>query len=210
MKLLGSIYRIFPRISLSTRTFCSPNFSSTLLLGGGGGEGAEVGLAGSDGGLGPDGHAAELATGGELEEVRAVDVDDVETGNILGGLDDAVVLVVDDDGTTGGLVLLATDLVLAGADLAVLEDTLEVGLETEADAGGVDILGLGHLLEGVVDDEGELGDLLDAMAAGHDERGHGGGGQGGGDGVTALGHVDLAVPAAPDAGGGVPVILFFE
>ncbi len=47
----------------------------------------------------------------------------------------------------------------------------------------------------------DLGNTGDAVAAGHDERGQGRRGQGRNDGVTALVHVDLTVPLAPDLGG---------
>ena len=44
--------------------------------------------------------------------------------------------------------------------------------------------------------------LIDLVAAGHDQRGQGRGGQGGSDRVALLGDVDLAVPLAPDLGRG--------
>lgn len=49
--------------------------------------------------------------------------------------------------------------------------------------------------------QGELSDILDVVAASHDEGGHSGGGQGGGDSETTLALVHTALPAAPLASG---------
>lgn len=91
---------------------------------------------------------------------------------------------------------------LAGTDGERFLRPLGVGVGADplegVDGGG----GLVDGLDGVGDDEGELGDGLDAVAAGEDEGGDGGGGDGGDEGEAALVEVDAAVPAAPGLGGG--------
>jgi len=173
----------------------------SLLVLGRGLEGAEVLSAGLHGRLGPDHHAADVTTGGELQQVQGVDVDNIETGDVSGGLDDTVIVVVDDQRSTGGGVLLATGLALAGADLAVLQDTLEVSLQAESLQHGVDFLGLGHGLDGGVNNERKLRDVLDSVTTGHDERGDSGRSNARRNGMTTLVHIDLTVPLAPDLSG---------
>lgn len=68
--------------------------------------------------------------------------------------------------------------------------------------GGQSSRGLGARLKRGVHHERHLGHLLDAVAAGHDERGHGGGSQGRGNGVALLVHVNMAVPGSSGGGGG--------
>lgn len=62
--------------------------------------------------------------------------------------------------------------------------------------------GLGAALELGVHDERQLRHLLHAVAARHDERWHGGGGESRGHGVALLVHVHVAVPEAEVKSGG--------
>ena len=142
-----------------------------------------------------------MSTGGELEEVEAVDVAELDAGEVAEGLLDTVVVGVDDQRTTTEGVAAVAHLALAGTDLLGVGGLLDVGEGTDR---GEDVLGGRGLLgglNGVVEDEGDLGDLVDAVSTGHDEGGDSGGGEGRGDGVTLLGGVDLLMPLAPGLGG---------
>ena len=65
----------------------------SLLADSGGGLGAENVVKSLEGGLGPDDESAEVASGGELEEVESVDVASLDSGDVSGGLGDESVLV---------------------------------------------------------------------------------------------------------------------
>lgn len=80
---------------------------------------------------------------------------------------------------------------------------LDLSSGTEGGKGGQGGGGLGARLEGRVHHERELGHLLHAVTASHDERGHRSCGERRRHGVTLLVHVDVAVPdRAQERGGG--------
>lgn len=78
---------------------------------------------------------------------------------------------------------------------------IRVGVETLEEGNGS--LGLDDSVKsGLRDNQGDLGDLLDAVTTSHNERSQSGGSQSRADGVSALVLVDLSVPSSPDLGGG--------
>ncbi|KAJ7460156.1 hypothetical protein FB451DRAFT_1181828 [Mycena latifolia] len=95
--------------------------------------------------LGPDDETAEMATGGELQEVEPADVDELDAGKVAEHLDDVVVLLLAGVGHLGG-----------------------VGVQRLKESNG--LLGFGEGLGGGGNDERDLLDLLDAMAKGEDQR----------------------------------------
>lgn len=152
--------------------------------------------------LGPDDKASQMSTRSELEEVKAVDRGDVDSGDVTEGTLDAVVLGVDNEGSTAHDVAAVAHLSLSGADLLGVNRALDVEVGVVALEDGDGILGLLDGLDVLGENEGNLLELSDAVSAGNDEGGHGRGGEGGGNGDTALVEVGLAVPLAPDLVGG--------
>lgn len=163
-----------------------------LLEGGRGGGGAVDLVEGLEGGGGPDDEAAEVATGGELEQVQGEDVAGLNTGDVAEGADELLAVglgVVDDQGAAALAVAAVTQLTLTGAGLLGLVDLDQLGAGAkglqESDSG----LGLGEgsTLEGLgVNDQGNLGDVGDAVTAGEQERGDGRSGQSGGGSETSI------------------------
>ena len=85
-------------------------------LGGRGlGLGAEDGVKLVEGRLSPDAKAADVATGGELQQVEAVDLAQLHTWDVVEGLGEALVLVVDHKGTLAHDEAAVAHLTLAGA-----------------------------------------------------------------------------------------------
>jgi hypothetical protein len=172
-----------------------------LLDGGLLGEGAEDLVELLEGALGPDDEATEVTAGGEVEEVQGVDVGGVEAVDVAEG-GDALGVGEDEHGAAAVDVAAVAHLAAAGADLAGSSDAVDVVVGADGGEEGEGFLGLAVVLDGVVNDEGDFGDVLDLVAAGLDEAGDGGSGEGGDDGVALLVVVDLTMPAAVSLGGG--------
>lgn len=163
-----------------------------LLEGGGGGGGAVDLVEGLEGGGGPDDEAAEVTTGGELEEVEGLDGAGLNTGNVAEGTDELLAVglgVVDDKGTAALAEAAVTELTLTGAHLLGLLDLGEFGAGTEGLEEGNGSLGLGQgsTLEGLrVNDQGNLGDVGDTVTAGEKQSGDGRSSEGRGGSETSV------------------------
>lgn len=154
-----------------------------------------------DGRLSPDDEAADVTTGGELKQVQGVDTAGLNTGKVLERTDEAIVLAVDDKGTTALAVAPVPHLTLTGTDLARVGNLLDIGVGADGLEEVNRGLGLGDRLGGGGDNEGNLLNLLDAVTAGEDQRRNGGGSQSRGNSEALLVLVDLDVPLAPDLEG---------
>lgn len=165
-------------------------------------EGAEDIIEEGEGTLGPDDETAEVSSGSELEEVEAADVDELNTGKVAEGLDDTVVLVVDNEGATALAVATVPELALSSTDLAGVGDLDNIGVGLQGLEEGDSLLGLGESLDLGSDNEGNLLDLLDAVATSENEGRQSRSSESGDDGESALVLVDLDVPLAPGLGGG--------
>ena len=178
-----------------------------LLEGGGSGGGAVDLVEGLEGGGGPDDEAAEVTTGGELEEVQGEDGGGLNTGNVAEGTDELLAIdlgVVDNQRTAALAEAAVTQLTLTSTELAGLLDLDEVLTGTDSLEEGNGGLGLGEsgTLEGLgLNDEGDLGDLGDTVTAGEEQSGDGGSSQSRGGSEALLVQVELLVPLAPDLGG---------
>lgn len=154
----------------------------------------------------PDDETAQVTTRSKLEEVEGEDGRGLNTGDVAEGLDDVLAIglrVVDDEGTTALAVTATTELTVTGAQLAGLLDLLQIGTSTNTLQESDGSLGLSKTLEGLgLDNERNLRDLLDAVAAGEEESSDGGGGKRRSNGEALLSEVDLLLPSAPDLGGG--------
>jgi len=152
---------------------------------------------------GPDDEATNVASRGKAEEVESVDVGKLDAGNVAESSGQGGGFVVDEDGAEALDITSSSHLALSGADLLGVDDTLNVGVS-------VDVLqesnSLGGLVDGVdglvVNNERDLGDLVDAVTTGHDEGGDGRGSNGRDQSISALVDVDLSVPSSPDLSGG--------
>jgi hypothetical protein len=163
-----------------------------LLDGGRRVRGAVDGVEGLEGRGGPDDEATEVTTGGELEEVEGEDGGGLNTGDVAESTNKLLAVglgVVDDERTAALAEAAASQLTLTGTNLAGLRDLDELGTSTESLEESDSSLGLGDsgILKGLgVNDEGNLGDVGDAVTAGEEERGDGGGSQGRGGSETSI------------------------
>lgn len=130
---------------------------------------AEDTVEGSEGITGPDDEATDVTTRGELEEVKSVDIDEVNTGEVSGGsLDILILLTVDDQGASAENVSGISHLAVAGSDLLGVSGSLHVLTSTNVSKGAEESLG-GINVEGV-NNEGKLGNVHDSVASGDNER----------------------------------------
>lgn len=153
------------------------------------------------GGVSPDDEATDVTTRGELEKVESVDVDQVNTRDVAEGTGEGGgLLTVDDKRTTALDKAAVAGLTLTGADLLAGDDTLDISVGTDLLEQGDGLLSL-HDTSNVGDNERDLRHILDLVTTGLDESRDSGGSESRGNGVSALSHADLSVPAAPDLGG---------
>jgi hypothetical protein len=132
-----------------------------------------------------------VTTGGQLQQVQGRDGAGLDTRNVPEGLDDTLVVLVDDQRSPPLPVPPVPHLSLSGPDLPRVGDldNVRVGLDGLQELNG--LLGLLQRLGRVGEDERNLLDLLDSVTTGEDQRGKGGSSQSRGDGVSSLVLVDL-------------------
>jgi hypothetical protein len=178
-----------------------------LLEGRGGGGGTVDLVEGLEGGGGPDEETTNVTTGGELEEVQGEDGGGLNTGDVAESLDEVLAVglgVVDNQRTATLAEAAVTELTLTSTELLGLLDLDELVTGTDGLEEGDGGLGLGQsTTEGLgLNNEGNLGDLGDAVATGEQKSGDGRGSQSRGGSEALLVQVDLLVPLAPDLGRG--------
>ena len=155
-----------------------------------------------EGVAGPDDETADMATRCELQNVERVDGCDFDTGDVAERFYQAIVLVVDDERATALGVAAVTELAETGAQLLGALHFFNVLHGVEAGQEGDGVLCFLERLDGVFDYERDLLDLVDAVAAGHDEGSQRRGSHGRAGGKAALVEVYLDVPLAEHFGGG--------
>ena len=158
---------------------------------------AEDGVELLEGALRPQAEAAEVAARGELQQVERVDVGELDAGDVAEGAGDAVVGVVHHKRAAALHEAAVTHLTLTGAHGLRGDDLLHVVVRAELLQQRNGIASLRQLLHRVGKHKGHLVQLLDAVAAGHHQRGHSARRQAGRDGVPPLRQVHLTMPPAP-------------
>lgn len=151
--------------------------------------------------LSPDAETTQVTTGGQLEQVQSRDTGNFDTGDVTESLDNTAVFGINDKGTTAFTVATVAHLTLTGTEGTAGLDAFNV-----SDGSNLleDFDGSASLVDAFNSrgqDQGEFGNLLDAVTTSHDEGGQGRRSQSRDDSETALVDVDLTVPSAPDLGG---------
>lgn len=152
--------------------------------------------------LSPDAETSKMTTRGQLKEVQSLNVAQFNTRDVSEGLDETLVLVVDDQRTTSLGVTSVPHLTLTTAEFLGGLDFLDIIIGTEFLEKGDGVGGFGQLFDSVADNKGDLVDLLNSVTTGHDQSGDGRGSQSRSNSVSSLVDVDLGMPFTPDLGGG--------
>ena len=118
---------------------------------------------------GVDGESSNVATWGELEEVKLVDWEEGNAGNVSHGLDDTVVVLVDDERASLLDSSSVSHFTASGSESSGFLDSVDVidGADSLEDADGG--FGLLECLGSAVDDEWEFWNSRDDVTLGHGE-----------------------------------------
>lgn len=138
--------------------------------------GSENSVEGGERILGEDHESAEVTSGSELEEVESVDTAGVDSGQVTGGsLEEGVLVSVNNKGTLSNGEAGVSHLVLTSASL--------VASGVNEGSGGTDFVedveeSFGGVNVKRVNNEGKLGDGIDVVTTGKNERSAGAGSEG--------------------------------
>lgn len=147
-----------------------------------------------------DDETAEMTTRGELEKVQSLHVAGVNTGEVSGSLLDEVVLfTVDDQRTTLEDEAAVAHLSSSRSELLGRASAGEVTTEANVTEALEELRGLLNVK--AVDDERELGHIINFVTTGHDEGTAGSSGESRSNSVSLLVGVNLSLPLSPDLEG---------
>lgn len=169
----------------------------SALLGGSISGGSENLVQGFESRFGEDDESTEMTSWGELEDVKSMDIADVDTWEISSGSLELITSFVVDDKWS-----LSHDILGVSISTVTLSDLLGVSNLGEIVTGSDGVENsderFGVWLGEVVDDEWELWDVVNVMSSCHDKRSDSGGSKSSCDGMSSLGNVNLSVDCSPD------------
>lgn len=113
-----------------------------------------------------------------------------------------LVLIIDNERSTFLDASPVPHLSLAGTESLAFDNLINILKSLDPLEENVGFLGLGVGLDLVGDNQGDFGDLVDAVTLGHDKSGYTGSSNSRHHGVTLLSYIDPAVPTAVNLGGG--------
>lgn len=154
----------------------------------------------SEGGFGPDDESTQVGTWSQLQQAEGSDVGGLDTWDVSEGLDDTVILSVDDQRTSSLGESSASHLTLTCSHLLGLDDLDDVlvGVQSLQSSNGV--LGLFDRLQVVGDNQWDFSNLFDSVTSSQNKGGDGGSSNGRSSGVLLFVVVHLDVPSSPDLG----------
>jgi len=123
-----------------------------------------------EGALGPDAESSKVTTRCELEEVESSYVCKLYTWDVSEGLDDTVVLCVNDERTTSLLVTTAAHLSLSCSSFAAVADLGDIVVCPQCLKGSNGSLGLVECLDSIADNQRYFLNLLNSVSSGQNER----------------------------------------
>ena len=168
-----------------------------LELGGTVGSSIDV-VESSDGAFSPDAESAEVTSRSEVSDVESVNVQEVNSRDVSDGSGKGLALVVtDNEWTSSVLESSVSELTLSSSDPLGESDSVDVLVDLESLEDFNGFLGLGDLVDIVVEDEWQLRNAGDSVTSSKDQWGDSGGCDGGSQSVSPLLEVDLSVPSSP-------------
>lgn len=165
------------------------------------GEGSVDGFELFESTLSPDAETTQMTTRSQLEQVQSRNAGKFNTGNVTESSDNTAVFLVNDQGSTALTVATVAHLTLTSADGVAGLDTFNVSNGSNLTQNFESSASLADTFHGRRDDQGEFGNLFDAVTTSHHQTRQSRGSQSRNDSEAALVDVDLAMPSAPDLGG---------
>jgi hypothetical protein len=147
--------------------------------------------------FGEDEESSNVSTWSQSENVQLVDVQTVNAWDVSEGLDNTVILSVDDAWAQLLDVLAVSHLTSASSHSAGGVNSLDIVPSADSLEKVDGLLGLLVLLCVVGDNEWDFWDVVDLVALGHNESWYASGGDSGRHSVSALVDVTLLVPLSP-------------
>jgi hypothetical protein len=141
----------------------------TILLLGGGVIGPEESVELVESTLGPDAEASEMSTRGELEEVEVVNRGELNTRKISEALVKTFGLIEDDKRTASLSISAVSGLTDTALELARLLGLLDISVGTEFLQESLGILGAADFVEGIIEHQWKLRNLIHTVSTSHDE-----------------------------------------
>lgn len=154
----------------------------------------------TEGTLSPDDEATKVATWRELENIEPAHVHKLHTRDVAERLDNAVILVVNNEGTTTLPMTTVPQLSLASTKLARVGNLHDIGVGIKGFEKGDSLFCLLEGLGGGSDDKRDLLNLLDTVSTSEDKSGESRSSKRGDGGKATLVLVNLYVPLAPSLG----------
>ena len=140
----------------------------------------------------------EVASWCESEEVESVDVGDLNSGDVPDGLPEVFGTVAgDDEGSESGLVSPVPELALSGSQCLGGNDSFHIVVSAKSSQQLNGLLSLLDAANLVLQNQGNLRNILDSVTTGEHKSGHGGGGERRGQSVSPLLEIDFPVPSPP-------------
>jgi len=122
--------------------------------------------------LSPDNESSEMTTRGEMKNVQAVNVEDINTGKVAESSEEGSLLFVDDQGTFSLDVSPVSGFSFAGSNLLGILDFLDISISLQ---GLEEFYSLRGFVKGSdsagANNEGNFRDFLDSVTSGENKRG---------------------------------------
>lgn len=172
----------------------------SLLLSRGVDEIAKDAVESGEGSLGVDNKSTEVTSRGELQDVKSVDIANINSGDVSSGLGNVLIsVVIDEEGTLSHDISGVSVFANTGSDFLGGSNLVEIIRDTELAKNLEEIGGL--ILVKSIDNHWELSDIFNGVSTSHNERSAGGSSKSGGNGVSSLGNVALGMDLSPDLEG---------
>lgn len=164
------------------------------------GESSEVIVESLQSTLSPDAKSSDVSTWGKESDVKSINVDEINSGNVLDSSGESLRVVVSDNQRTSSVLESSvSELSLTSSQSLSVNDSLDVSSDSIFIEGGNGFLGLGDVVNGVSENQWELWNAINVVTSGLDKRGDGCGRDSSGEGVSSLSEVNLSVPLSPDS-----------
>jgi hypothetical protein len=174
--------------------------SVSLLLGRGVDEIAKDGVESSEGGFSVDNESTEVTSRGELQDVKSVDVANINTGDVSSSLGNIVIIItINEEGTLSHDISRVSVFADTGSDFLGGSDLFEIISDTELLEDLEEIVSL--LLVKSINNHGELSNIFNGVSTSHNERSASGSSEGRGNSVSSLVDVALGMDLSPDLEG---------